>query len=218
MIGKLSGTIDSFGEGWVILDVSGVGYLVHCSTRTLAQLMQVGEHASLAIETYVREDMIKLYGFTSQLEKEWFSHLQSVQGVGARVALAILDVLSPSDLDQAVAMQDKTAFARASGVGPKLAGRIASELKDKPRPAPAFAASQTKSAFTPPAQNVQSPEERSEGLSDILLRNDAISALVNLGYDQLRASNAVATAYAKFDDDPPVDVLIKSALNEFANV
>lgn len=219
MIGKLTGKVDSFGEDWLILDVAGVGYLVHCAARTIARLGERNEPATLWIETYVREDMIRLYGFDTPLEKDWFAHLQTVQGVGARVALAILDVLTPSDLDQAVAMQDKAAFARAAGVGPKLAGRIAAELNDRPRPMPAFtrgAGSASPSAYTPPTDDFEG-ETRREGLSDILLRNDAISALVNLGYNEVRASAAVAAAYSKFDDDPPVDVLIKSALKELSS-
>lgn len=216
MIGKLTGTVGEQGDDWVILDVGGVGYLVHCTRRTLAQL-GTGAAAVLWIETHVREDAIKLFGFASALEKDWFAHLQTVQGVGARVALAILDVLSPSEMDQAVAMQNKAAFARASGVGAKLAARIAAELSDRPRPHPAFTTSMaaTSSAYTPPTDSAD-PDIRREGLSDILLRNDAISALVNLGYDEVRASNAVASAYATFDDDPPVDILIKAALKEMA--
>ena len=135
MIGKLRGLIDSYHDDHVILDVNGVGYVVQCSARTLQNLPRVGEAASLAIETQVREDAIRLFGFNSESERDWFRLLQSVQGVGAKVALAILGVLAPGDLASAIALQDKAMVARAPGVGPKLAARIVAELKDK---APAF--------------------------------------------------------------------------------
>src|SRR3954466_3661748 len=135
MIGKLRGIIDSYGEDWIILDVGGVGYVVSCSTRTLAALPPAGEATVLAIETYVREDQIRLFGFTSDLEREWFRLLQTVQGVGTKVALAVLGTLPPSDLANAIALRDKAAVARTPGVGPKVAERIVTELKDK---APAF--------------------------------------------------------------------------------
>ena len=131
MIGKLRGAVDSYGEDWVIVDVAGVGYQVHCSARTLQALPQVGEAATLSIETYVREDMIRLYGFASDLEREWFRLLQTVQGVGARVALAVLGTMKPADLATAIALQDKAALARAPGVGKKVAERIVAELRDK---------------------------------------------------------------------------------------
>ena len=137
MIGKLKGLIDSFGEDYVILDVNGVGYVVNCSSRTLAHLPRPGEPATLAIETQVREDAIRLFGFLDEAERDWFRLLQSVQGVGAKVALALLSTLSADALAQAVAGQDKAMVARAPGVGPKLAARIVAELKDK---APALAA------------------------------------------------------------------------------
>ena len=136
MIGKLKGLIDSYGEDYVLLDVGGVGYQVHCSARTLQHLPSPGEAAVLSIETYVREDQIKLFGFRSDQEREWFRLLQTVQGVGAKVALAVLGTLAPSDLANAIALRDKAAVARTPGVGPKVAERIVTELKDK---APAFA-------------------------------------------------------------------------------
>ena len=135
MIGKLKGVIDSYGDDFVILDVQGVGYVVHCSSRTLQNLPPIGEAASLSIETHVREDMIRLFGFRSDAEREWFRLLQSVQGVGAKVALGILSVLDPGTLATAIATGDKASVARGPGVGPKLAQRIVSELKDK---APAY--------------------------------------------------------------------------------
>src|SRR5436309_4993752 len=136
MIGKLKGLIDSYGEDFIILDVGGVGYLVHCSARTMQGLPRAGELASLSIETYVREDQIRLFGFRTDLEREWFRLLQTVQGVGAKVALSVLGTLAPADLATAVAMRDRAMVARAPGVGPKVAERIVTELKDK---APAYA-------------------------------------------------------------------------------
>ena len=135
MIGKLKGLIDTYGEDYVILDVGGVGYQVHCAGRTLQALPPPGEAAVLSIETYVREDQIKLFGFRSDIEREWFRLLQTVQGVGAKVALAVLSTLQPSDLANAIALRDKAAVARTPGVGPKVAERIVTELKDK---APGF--------------------------------------------------------------------------------
>ena len=135
MIGKLKGLIDSYGEDYVILDVGGVGYQVHCSARTLQALPAPREAATMSIETYVREDQIKLFGFTSDIEREWFRLLQTVQGVGAKVAMSVLGTLKPSELASAVAMRDKAMVARTPGVGPKVAERIVTELKDK---APAF--------------------------------------------------------------------------------
>src|ERR1700735_3387133 len=131
MIGKLKGLIDSYGEDFVILDVGGVGYQVHCSSRTLQSLPSPGEAAVLSIETYGREDQIKLFGFKSDIEREWFRLLQTVQGVGAKVALAVLGTLSPPDLANAIALRDKAAVTRPPGVGPKVAERIVTELKDK---------------------------------------------------------------------------------------
>ena len=132
MIARLRGTLDTLGEDHAVIDVGGVGYLVACPTRTLAALPRPGEAVDLLIETQVRDDSITLYGFRSGAERSWFRLLQTVQGVGARVALAILSVLGPDELARAVAAQDKAALARASGVGPRLAGRIASELNGSP--------------------------------------------------------------------------------------
>src|ERR671927_887118 len=136
MIGKLKGVVDSYGEDFVIVDIGGVGYEVHCSARTLQALPAAGEAATLSIETYVREDQIKLFGFMSDAEREWFRLLQTVQGVGAKVALSVLGTLKPAELATAIAMRDKAMVARTPGVGPKVAERIVSELKDK---APAYA-------------------------------------------------------------------------------
>src|SRR3954465_8107946 len=131
MIGKLKGLIDSYGEDYVILDVGGGGYQVHCAGRTLQALPAPGDAAGLSLDTYVREDAIKLFGFRSDIEREWFRLLQSVQGVGAKVALSVLSTLPPTDLANAIALRDKTAVARTPGVGPKVAERIVTELKDK---------------------------------------------------------------------------------------
>ena len=135
MIGKLKGMIDSYGEDFIVLDVQGVGYLVHCSARTLQALPGAGAAATLSIETHVREDQIRLFGFLSDAEREWFRLLQTVQGVGAKVALSVLSTFPPSDLASAIAMGDKAAIRRAPGVGPKVAERLVIELKDK---APAY--------------------------------------------------------------------------------
>src|SRR6266850_2151046 len=135
MIGKLKGIIESYGEDSIILDVNGVGYLVHCSARTLQELPAAGEPVMLAIETHVREDQIRLFGFRSDVEREWFRLLQTVQGVGTKVALSVLSTLKPADLATAIALRDKAMVARAPGVGPKVAERIVTELKDK---APAY--------------------------------------------------------------------------------
>lgn len=203
MIGKLKGVIDSFGEDFVILDVHGVGYVAHCSARTLQKLPPVGEAATLSIETYVREDMIRLYGFRSDAEREWFRLLQSVQGVGAKVALAILTVLDPAQIATAIATADKASIGRAPGVGPKLAARIAAELKDKTP------------ASTPldPAIASLGGGER-EGMPTPA--QDAISALVNLGYPQMQAASAIAIALKNAGEEPEAKTLIRLGLRELA--
>lgn len=213
MIGKLKGLLDSLGDGHALIDVGGVGYEVTCSARTLAALPGLGGLVTLYIDTVLRQDFIRLYGFSHPMEKQWFAHLQTVQGVGAKAALAILDILSPSELHKALVLQEKTAFSRAAGVGPKLAGRIISELKDKPLPGSVMIGG----AFTPPSSDNVPGMVRNEGLSDMLLRNDAISALVNLGYNEVRAGQAVMTVYTRYDEDPPLDVLIKQSLQEIAS-
>src|SRR5271154_1909467 len=180
MIGKLRGVIDSYGEDSVILDVNGVGYLVHCSTRTLQELPRAGEAATLSIETYVREDQIRLFGFLTDIEREWFRLLQTVQGVGAKVALAVLGTLTPSDLANAIALRDKAAVVRTPGVGPKVAERIVTELKDK---APHFA------NIDPALVHLSGAIDDSRSPRPV---TDAISALVNLGYGQPQAAAAIA--------------------------
>jgi Holliday junction DNA helicase RuvA len=216
MIGKLVGVVDSISEDQALVDVNGVGYVVFCSATMLRDLPSPGSAVTLYVETHVREDSIKLFGFKDWLEKGWFVHLQGVQGVGARVALAILDSLSPSELQQAVALQDKSVFVRANGVGPKLAARIVTELKDKRPPAPHINLTAQGKAYISPSSEFGSSSDRADGLADIVLRNDAASALVNLGYGEVVAGQAVAGAYVQFDINPSLDALIKAALQEIA--
>jgi len=196
MIAKLTGLIDATtGEG-VVLDVNGVGYLVFCSPRTLARLPAKGAPASLLIETHVREDHIHLYGFAEVAERDWFRLLTTVQGVGAKLAQAVLGVLGPDDLTHAIAAADKASLARAPGVGQKLAGRIAAELKDKVGAValgPAIAAL---------------PERGAEA--------DAVSALVNLGYRRAEAFEAVSAATRRLGGSAQVDQLIKAGLKELS--
>ena len=209
MIGMLKGTVLMSGIGEAIIDCNGVGYLVACPSRTLAQLKQ-GEMATLHIETHVREQAITLFGFNSDEERAWFVRLQTVQGVGAKAAMAILDVLTPGQILSAASLEDKTAFSAAQGVGPKLASRIAGELTGKAPPT----GRSFGSAFTPPVGAEASDAERREGLADMQLRNDAVSALMNLGIGQPDALRAVSSAYKTFDDDPDLDALIKVSLKE----
>jgi Holliday junction DNA helicase RuvA len=204
MIGKLTGTIDSVGEEFVILDVHGVGYLVHCSARTLQELPAVGMAVSLAIETHVREDQIRLFGFLSAVEREWFRLLQTVQGVGTRVALAVLSTLRPADLATAIAMRDKAMIARAPGVGPKVAERIVTELKDK---APALA------AVDPAVVRLTGAVEDRRAPRPVA---DAVSALVNLGYGEPQAMAAVAAAVRDAGDGADAARLIRLGLKELA--
>ena len=204
MIGKLRGIVDSYGEDWVILDVGGVGYQVHCSARTLQALPQPGEAAALSIETYVREDMIRLYGFAGDVEREWFRLLQTVQGVGSRVALGILGTLKPGDLATAIALQDRAALARAPGVGKKVAERIVAELRDK---APAYA------SVDPAVVHLQSDIAERRAPRPVA---DAVSALVNLGYAQVQASAAVAAASRAAGEAASTEDLIRLGLKELA--
>lgn len=183
MIAKLTGIVDSLGEEGVVIDVGGVGYLVQCPGRTLAAL-KIGEKASLAIDSQTREDGTRLYGFSDPAERAWFRTLQSVQGVGGKVALAILSVLDPDRLIQAIAAQDKVAISRADGVGPKLAARILAELKDK---AGAVALGPVAVAGRAGAAPVAAGPVGTASA-------DAVSALVNLGYGRSEAFSAVAKA------------------------
>lgn len=204
MIGKLKGLIDSYGEDFVILDVGGVGYQVHCSARTLQALPSPGEAATLSIETHVREDQIKLFGFASDLEREWFRLLQTVQGVGAKVAMSVLGTLKPSELASAVAMRDKAMVARTPGVGPKVAERIVTELKDK---APAYA------NVDPAVVHLAGALDEKRAPRPI---TDAVSALVNLGYGHPQAAAAIAAAARSAGDDADTATLIRHGLKELA--
>jgi Holliday junction DNA helicase RuvA len=200
MIGKLTGRIDSVSGAHVILDVGGVGYVVACSARTLRNMGAVGDAASLRIETHVREDAINLYGFVDAVEQDWFRLLTTVQGVGAKVGLAILSALSPEQLAQAIAAQDKAALTVADGVGPKLALRLVTELKDK---VPAFMASPARLA----------------GATDYVLppsvAGDALSALMNLGYRRVEAFAAVAAASSR-NPAAKLDEIIRLSLAELS--
>jgi holliday junction DNA helicase RuvA len=204
MIGKLTGTVDSVGEDYLVLDVHGVGYLVHCSARTLHDLPATGQTVALTIETYVREDQIRLFGFFSVAEREWFRLLQTVQGVGARVALAILSTLKPADLATAIAMRDKASITRTPGVGAKVAERIVTELKDK---APGLA------AVDPAVVKLTSAVEDKRAPRPVA---DAISALVNLGYGQPQATAAVAAATREAGEDADTARLIRIGLKELS--
>jgi len=199
LIAKLTGLLDSQGDDWLVIDVGGVGYMVFCSGRTLSSLPSAGATVALSIDTHVREDHIHLYGFADQIERDWFRLLTTVQGVGARVALAILTVLSPDNLADAVISQDRAMLTQAPGVGPKLGQRIVNELKDRAgdltvvRPA-AFAAA-------------------AEGGAAAAI-GDATSALINLGYQRAEAFGAVSEAARRLGDDPALDDLIRGGLRE----
>ena len=218
MIAKLRGIIDTIGEDFCIVDVNGVGYLVFASAKTLGRLAR-GQEAALRIETVVREDSISLFGFYDAWENEWFSTLTKVQGVGAKVCLSILSALSPNQLSQAIAAQDKTSFTRANGVGPKLAARIVTELKDKIVTIPLSAETNdfAKGMDMDANEETAAYEDQLEArAADPNLMEDAISALVNLGYQRLEAYRAVNKAMA---DGQAQDVssVIRLALKEFAN-
>jgi holliday junction DNA helicase RuvA len=201
LIAKLTGILDQIGPDGAVIDVGGVGYLVFCSTRTLGQLPPSGGAARLLIETHVREDHIHLYGFFDAAERDWFRLLTTVQGVGAKVALAILSAVPPNELTLAVVAQDRATMARADGVGPKLAARIVNELKDK---VGGFALSATNAAAPTQAAN------------DPGATGDAVSALVNLGYRRAEAFGAVAAASRRLGADAKVDALIRAGLQELA--
>jgi Holliday junction DNA helicase RuvA len=204
MIGKLKGIVDAYGVDYVILDVGGVGYQVHCSARTLAALPGPHEAATLSIETYVREDQIKLFGFASDMEREWFRLLQTVQGVGAKVALSVLGTLKVSELASAIAMRDKAAVARSPGVGPKVAERIVTELKDK---APEFA------SIDPSLIALSGALDEKRAPKPV---TDAISALVNLGYGQPQAAAAIAAAARNAGETADTATLIRQGLKELS--
>ena len=203
MIGKLTGRVDQVSLSAVIVDVGGVGYEVTVGARTLTMLPPVGEVVSLAIDTHVREDEIKLYGFGSEHERAWFRALQTVQGVGAKVALSVLGTLSAVDLANAVALQDKAQVSRAPGVGPKVAARIVAELKDKmPTLAPAIR----------PLGGLAPVAVLPEGLAV----RDAVSALTNLGYAHGEAAAAISAAVGKAGREARAEELIRLGLKELA--
>lgn len=200
MFAKLTGTVDTLAEDHLILDVGGVGYLVQASTRTLAGLA-AGAPASLLVETQVGEDHIRLYGFAHGAEQRWFRLLMTVQGVGAKVALAILSILPPDDLVRVIAAQDKAMVSRANGVGPKLAQRIVTELKDK-------AGALALGAVVPAATGVAAPVQGAG--------TDAVSALINLGYRPVEAASAISDALAALGPDARFDALVRAGLKALA--
>lgn len=231
MIAKLRGIVDFIGEDSVIIDVNGVGYLVFASRRTLTMLPPKGGEAGLMIETHVREDHIHLYGFADNAEKQWFALLTTVQGVGAKVALALLSVLSPTDLLRAIAAQDTTALCRAPGIGPKVATRVVGELKDKAArlnlgpvaapvapAAPAAATSSKKSAKSakPLADVSIDTADAAPVVDDGAVLADAVSALVNLGYGRSEAFGAVGKAAQQAGEDKTLDTLIRLGLKELS--
>ena len=200
MIAWLHGVLRSTDEDHVVLDVAGVGYLVFCSGRTMNAMPRIGDPVTLEIETHVREDHIHLYGFTEASERDWFRLLQTVQGIGARVALGMLSVLSPADLFRSIAAQDHAPLTQAPGVGPKLARRVVAELKDKvPR--------LTVAAGVGDAILVPNSETGSDAV-------DAVSALVNLGYGRAEAFGAVANVASALGEDASLEILIKEGLKE----
>lgn len=203
MIGRLKGLVDEVGPDWAIIDVNGVGYHVTCSRRTLSVLPGVGEATTLSIETKVSDDAIRLIGFASDLERDWFRLLLSVQGVGTRVALGVLGTLSPADLSRAIALDDKKAVSSAPGVGPKVAARIVTELKDK-GPQGSALSDVLEVSGAPVAVNVSSAMK------------DAVSALTNLGYPQVQASAAIASAVKHLDGEGSAEQLIRQGLKELA--
>jgi Holliday junction DNA helicase RuvA len=205
MIGKLKGVVDEIGEDHCVIDVHGVGYVAFCSLQTLSTLPGAGEAVELFIETYVREDVIRLYGFGSALEREWFRLLMNnVQGVGAKVALAVLSTLPPADLANAIALRDVAMVSRAPGVGKKVAERIVTELKNK---APAYAGAAT--------GTIGLKQELGDGVAPAPVA-DAVSALANLGYSRDVAANAVAAALRAAGEGADSAKLIRLGLKELA--
>ncbi|MCC6913692.1 MAG: Holliday junction branch migration protein RuvA [Rhodospirillaceae bacterium] len=202
MIAKLRGRLDSVGTDFAVVDVGGVGYLVFCGSRTIAGLPGVGEAVELAIETHVREDHIHLYGFATGREREMFNTLMTVQGVGAKVALAILSALSSEQIVQAIGAGDQAAFKRANGVGGKLAQRIVVELKDK------LAAFAVAGAMLPKAATPAKGAAKSSAVED------AVSALVNLGYGRMEAFGAASRAAQAAGEGANIQALIKASLRE----
>lgn len=210
MIGKLSGIIDGFGSDYILLDVGGVGYLVYCSPRTLQQSGQAGDPVSFLIDTHVREDAINLYGFKDAFEQQWFRLLTSVQGVGAKVGMAILGACPPERLGFAIASGDKAAVQAADGVGPKLALRIVTELKDK-------AAKMDLSASLPVRETKGAVKQHGGKDAPASIDQDAVSALVNLGYAKSDAFQAVLQAKGTAgNDNADLSEIIRLALKELS--
>lgn len=200
MIAKLKGVVDSVDVDSAIVDVGGVGYLVSASARTLRNLA-AGDAVTVLVETIVREDAIALYGFLETAERDWFRILTTVQGVGARVALSILSTLSPDEIARAIAAQDRATLSRPAGVGPKLAARLATELKDK---AAAF-------GVAPLAKGVEAP-----AMSAGSINEDAVSALVNLGYKRVEAFGAVARVTQRLGAEAKFEAVVRAGLQELA--
>ena len=201
MIAKLKGIVDSVDTDSAVIDVGGVGYLVSASSRTLRDLVAGGE-ATMLVETIVREDAIALYGFLETAERDWFRILTTVQGVGARVALSILSTLAPDEIGRAIAAQDRATLSRPAGVGPKLAARLATELKDK---AAAF-------GITPAPKGAAAPAAIPSGS----INEDAVSALVNLDYKRVEAYGAVAQVTQRLGEGATFDAVVRAALQELA--
>jgi Holliday junction DNA helicase RuvA len=199
MIAQLTGRVEALSDGTCVIDVAGVGYLVQASSRTLAALPQAPAQAKLLIETHVREDAILLYGFADAAERDWFRLLTTVQGVGGRVALAILSALSPRDLVGAIAAGDRASLTRAAGVGPRLAIRLLTELRDKAGAMPAPAGVSYAPQIAPQSQ-----------------AGDALSALVNLGYRRPEAQQTVARVAERLGENATLDALIRDSLKELA--
>ena len=201
MIARLKGTVDSVDEGSAVIDVNGVGYLVSASSRTLRDLV-AGQEATLLVETIVREDAIALYGFLDAAERDWFRILTTVQGVGARVALSILSTLSPDEIARAIVAGDKASLSRPAGVGPKLAARLATELKDKA------------AAFGVAAAPARAAEAAAPAAGSV--NEDAVSALVNLGYRKVEAFGAVTRVTQRLGAGAQLDAVIRAGLQELA--
>jgi holliday junction DNA helicase RuvA len=216
MIGSLKGIVSATGEDRALIEVQGVGYLVYAGARTLAR-MGNGAVVHVFVETQMREDSLKLFGFLSDGERAWFARLQEISGVGAKVALSILDVLGPAQLMEAAALEDKVSIARANGVGPKLAARIAIELKGRPPPPSLMGSSgsigSSEGGSTHDAAPDMPPMPAPETMED---RNQAISALMNLGIGQPEALRAVAVAGRALGEEATVGTLVKAALKELS--
>ena len=207
MIARLTGTLDAVGPEGAVVDVGGVGYLAFCSARTIGRLPPPGGAVRLFIETHVREDHIHLYGFADAAERDWFRLLVTVQGVGARLALAILSAAAPEALLLAIVAQDKAVLSQADGVGPRLAARIVNELRDKVGGL-ALAPSSPATAAGEVVAIAGAPGDRAAG--------DAVSALVNLGYRRAEAFGAVAAASRRLGKEAALDALIRAGLQELA--